>query len=228
MIAPRDEFLDQDLLTSLAKGGSLPLASSSDLRPNKTGCCYAVLVGNANPMIFIRRRTPIVNATQTIRARLVSGALVKIEEPLLAFDGKFDAIVVGDSVYILDQNGFEKLFSAESTTKAVNRWVNKVACAIPIEEGGDATLAHAVADNMPLRRRLHAAANQPYLAHVTLDTLREAIKAQKANPDEYLGANGLRLTRTNVRFLLQVLNDDLFQGQLSEHYYAAGTKTRRS
>ncbi len=93
--ASREELLDTVLMAQIERGSSLPLVSPNDLRQH-TIVLYALVIGNDpdSRTIFIRKGSPVKLATKSLVA-VFDQTLMRVTDPILAFDQDFDVIIRG-------------------------------------------------------------------------------------------------------------------------------------
>lgn len=62
---------------------------------------------------------------------------------------------------------------------------------------------------------------------MTPQTLKDEINRHGYDVEELMDGDKLRVTESNVKVVLQLLNEDLFTGGFSQERYAAGSKRAR-
>ncbi len=226
--ADRDTLFDEVLLQELSKGASLPLATKDELK-DKNLTCHAVLFGHGkNRSIFVRKRSPIQLARKSVVATLFDGSLDWIQTPIFAFDDRYDAIITADRIYILNKNAFEGMFKDSAAVLAkTGDWVNDVAQTIPMVDGSSDTLVSALNRNQFYRRKFLAVRERPHIKAMTPQTLKDEIARHGYDLDDLMVGDKLKVTESNVKLVLQLLNEDLFTGGFSRDRYAAGSKRTR-
>ncbi|RBA33799.1 hypothetical protein DQ226_11620 [Dietzia maris] len=225
LVANTEELLDTSLVEELFKGASLPLATQDELR-TKTLLCHAALIGNGtNSALFVKKRSPIQLAKKSMVAQLVNGTLDQISSPIFAFDNKYDAIITTNQVYILNKTAFEGLFRDSAAVLSRTRdWVDEVSTSVPMTEGSADVLDQTLRRNQFLRRKFLAVKGRPHIRTMTPDSLREEIRRHGYDPAEMMNEDRLTINGTNVKLVLQILNEDLFSGGFSSDRFAAGSK----
>ena len=127
LTASQDELLDTALLEQLRTGSSLPLIGADELR-KRTLALYALLIGNDpdSRAIFVRKGNPVSLAAKGVVA-VFDDTLTRVTQPILAFDSTFDVILLGSSVWILNQKNFEGLFKeSEAVLARTSEWVDQL------------------------------------------------------------------------------------------------------
>lgn len=223
--ADTNELLDTSLVEVLRKGASLPLATQDEIK-TKTLLCHAALIGDGNnSAIFVKKRSPIQLAKKSMVAQLVNGTLDRISSPIFAFDNRYDAIITSSKVYILNKSAFEGLFKDSAAVLSKTRdWVDDVSSTVPMTEGSAEVLDQTLRRNQFLRKKFLAVKNRPHIRTLTPDDLREEIRRHGHDPAEMMDGDQLTVKDTNVKLVLQILNEDLFSGGFSLDRYAAGSK----
>lgn len=225
MEAPLDESLDTALIEELSKGASLDLASEYELR-NKPLTCYALVVssGSANTL-FVKKRSPIQLAKKSLRAHFIHGRLDELESPLFAFDNRYDVIITGQTVFVLDKKAFEGLFKNSNAVLAkTEEWIKDVAAVIPFADGSAAELNSILRRNSILRNKFLAVKERPYLRTITPNTIRNEMVKYGLDPAELMDGDSLKVTDKNAKDILRLLNEDFFSGVFSQQHYAASAK----
>lgn len=225
MESDRDESLDTALLQELGKGSSLDLATEHELRTKPLTCHALVLTTQGRSTLFVRKRSPIQLAKKSLVAYLVDDRLDALESPLFAFDNRYDAIVTDDRVYILDKKAFEGLFKSSPAVLAkTTDWIAEVAQHVPFSEGSPEELDTILRRNSVLRNKFLALKSRTYLQTVTPAVLRAEMTRHGLDPADLMDGDCLKVTGQNVKQVLRLLNEDLFQGGFSHQPYAASTK----
>lgn len=225
MEAPRDESLDTALIEELSKGASLDLATDEELRTKQLVCHALVVVSGAETTLFVKKRSPIQLAKKSLVASLVHGTLDELESPLFAFDDRYDVIITGQAVYILDKKAFEGLFkNSPAVLDRTSDWIQEVASVLPFADGSVEQLDAILRRNSVLRNKFLAVKGRTYLQAITPDALRSEMAKHGLEPEELMDGDSLRVTGQNAKDVLRLLNEDLFSGGFSQQRYAASAK----
>ena len=221
----RDESIDTALVQELSKGASLDVATEHELRTKRLNCHALVITTSEQTTLFVRKRSPIQLASKSLVARLVDDRLDRLGSPLFAFDDRYDAIFTQDKVYVLDKKAFEGLFKDSPAVLAkTNDWIAEVGQYVPFVPGSVEQLQVVLKRNSVLRNKFLAVKGRAYLQSITPDALREEMKRHGMDPLEFMEGDSLKVTGQNVKSVLRLLNEDLFQGGFSQQAYAASTK----
>jgi hypothetical protein len=228
LTASQDELLDTALLEQLRIGSSLPLIGADELR-KRTLALYALLIGNDpdSRAIFVRKGNPVSLATKSVVA-VFDDTLTRVTRPILAFDSTFDVILLGSSVWILNQKNFEGLFKeSEAVLARTSEWVDQLSQVLPIADDGREWLASRLRQNSVMRRKIHSILRSPYLPRLTPDILRARMAAHGLIPGDLMKDGSLVFNKDTEKDLLLFLNEDLWTGDFSGDQYAAARKARR-
>ena len=228
LTASQDELLDTAVLEQLRTGSSLPLIGADELR-KRTLALYALLIGNDpdSRAIFIRKGNPVSLAGKGVVA-VFDNTLTRVTRPILAFDSAFDVILLGGSVWILNQKNFEGLFKESDAVLArTSEWVDQLNQVLPIADDGREWLAGRLRQNSVMRRKIQSILRSPYLPKLTPDILHAKMAAHGLTPEELLKDGALIFNRDTEKDLLLFLNEDLWTGDFSGDQYAAARKARR-
>lgn len=225
MEAPRDESIDIALISELAKGASLDLATEDELRTKPLKCHALVVSSDATTILFVRKRSPVKLARKSLLAAIFNGSLNELESPVFAFDNKYDAIITAEKVYVLDKKAFDGLFKDSPAVSAkTTEWVKEVSEAVSFTEGSAEVLDKVLKRNSVLRNKFLAVREKPYLESITSDTLRTEIIRYGYEPSELMEEGSLKVNEQNVKTVLRLLNEDFFTGGFSQQHYAASSK----
>ncbi|MFI2840210.1 Kiwa anti-phage protein KwaB-like domain-containing protein [Mycolicibacterium sp. PDY-3] len=227
--AERSVLMDELLLEEVAKANSLPLATIDELR-HRNLLCHAVLIGRAdNRCMFVRKRSPIQLAKKSMIATLMDGTLDRVSTPIFAFDDRYDAIITPTKLFILNKNAFEGLFKeSEAILARTGEWVDDVAQSVSMTEGSTEILVSTLRRNQFLRRKFLAVRERPHVKQMTPRMLKEEIVRNGLSVDDLMMGDQLIVTPSNVKLVLQLLNEDLFIGGFTQGHYAAGSKRSMS
>jgi hypothetical protein len=226
--ANQDELLDTALLDQIIMGSSLPLISPDDLS-RRTIALYALLIGDDpdSRAIFVRRGNPVTLATKSVIA-VFDQTLTRITSPILAFDSIFDLILIGNSVWILNQKNFEALFKeSEAVLAHTSEWVEQLNQALPIADDGKEWLGSRLRQNSVMRRKVQSILRSPYLSMLTAEQLSSRMVQHGLIPDNLMRDGELVFNKDTEKEMLLFLNEDLWTGDFSGEQYAATKKSRR-
>ena len=228
LTASQDELLDTALLEQLRIGSSLPLIGADELG-KRTLALYALLIGNDpdSRVIFVRKGNPVSLATKGVVA-VFDDTLTRVTRPILAFDSTFDVILLGTSVWILNQKNFEGLFKeSEAVLARTVEWVDQLSQVLPIGDDGKEWLASRLRQNSAMRRKIHSILRSRYLPRLTPGILSARMTAHGLIPEDLMKDGSLIFNRDTEKDLLLFLNEDLWAGDFSGDQYAATRKARR-
>lgn len=220
------DILDSQLLGEIRIGSELQLIGQSDLH-KRTLHCYSVTIHTSKgPMVFIRKTSPVKLATQGMVSRLMVDRLAEVSEPIFAFDNRFDVLLDGDRVVILNRRNFEALFKdIDAIRERIPTWVDSIADSLPMGLESRAMLISALERDQFTRRKFHAASQKPYMKTMTIATVEEALVRHHLDPNSYIKNGELALDTNNVKRVVQLINEDLFKGDFSGDEFATGSKS---
>ena len=225
--ANQDELLDTALLAQIKLGASLPQITLDELRKKRLAL-YALLVGSdpTSRLIFIRKRNPVSLATKGLLA-FFDETLVRITQPILAFDPTFDVMLYSNEAWIFNQQNFEALFKeSEAVLARTEKWVEDLAEVLPIAAGGKPYLAGRLRQNSIMRRKVQSILRSSYLPKLTPGALAKSMARHGLDPSKLMVNGELLFTKDTETDMLLLLNEDLWTGDFSGDQYAAGRKGR--
>ena len=226
--ADRGELLDTALLEQVMRASALQLVSPDELRRRRLAL-YALVIGNDpdRQTAFIRKGNAVSLATKSMVAVFDDG-LRKVEEPILAFDERYDMIVYPGMVHILNQRNFEALFrESDAVLAKVGEWVKGLRKSLPMSQESADWLTARLRKNSVMRRRVRSVLASDYFPTLTVEVLREKIIEQGWNVGRLMDESGLIVTSETENDIIPLLNEDLWVGAFSGNRYSATRKARR-
>ncbi|HLG69779.1 MAG TPA: Kiwa anti-phage protein KwaB-like domain-containing protein [Chloroflexota bacterium] len=222
--APRPAILDL-----LEQAEALPLLGAGGLG-NHTFLFYAVLIGD-NPgerVCFIRKVNPHLSARRGKFFSLLTDVLDRVDQPLFAFDETFDMILFDQTLIVLNLFPFEMLFRDTPALQAqVPVWIQEMTDRLPMNQQNQQLLQQLATTDSRIRRRLQSIHARGALQNVTIQNVQNEFVAQGLNPSDYVVNGQLAIDRTNASLLLQLLNEDLFIGGLTQTPFRVDRKSAR-
>jgi len=196
--------------------------------PGRSLLFYAVVVGRPpdHYTAFLRKINPYVSMKSGRFFSALGDHLARIEEPVFAFDDAVDLVVTGDGVVALSMGVYELLFrETEALTERIPVYVAKIGASLQLDSEAARTLEALAAKSSRLRNKLHALSERDYLQRVTVDHVHTYMESQGMDPGRLIRGGRLVLDEADPHLLVQVLNEDLYTGQLSGNDYAVDRKS---
>jgi hypothetical protein len=154
--------------------------------------------------------------------------LTRVTRPILAFDSAFDAILLGRSVWVLNQKNFEGLFrESEAVLARTPEWVDHLNQVLPISAESKNWLVETLRQNSVMRRKVQSILHSAYLPKLTPDTVRAKMAGHGLAVEDLMRDGSLVFNKDTERDLLLFLNEDLWTGDFSADQYATARKARR-
>jgi len=178
---------------------------------------YAVVSDTeAGRVAMIRKQTPVKQAREGKWWALAKNELRLMEDAPWQLHPVFDLIVTEDGAYVLRYSAFEQLLADSSVLlERVDDWVAGLAAALPVSDGGDLILISRCVESSRLRRRLRAIYDRGHLSRVGVSDVSDHARRMGFDPDEFIKDGELVVDEDNADSLLQLLNEDLFNGGLT-------------
>jgi len=221
--------LPPPVLTVLDRAKTFQQLSVETL-PSKSLLLYAVIAGDPPDryVAFLRKVNPHVTCKAGRFVSVLGDRLARVEGAVFQFDDAVDLVVTEADVFVLSMTVYELLFrETEPLTARIPAYVGTIAASLPLAPDADAGLQALAAKSSRLRSRLRTLATRGYLPHVTIDALAESARRQGIDPKRLIRDNQLILDADDPHLLLQVLNEDLYTGDLSMIQYAVDRKAAR-
>jgi ribosome-interacting GTPase 1 len=99
---------------------------------------------------------------------------------------------------------------------------------VPMSKDSMALLEKRLRGSQVLRRKVQSIQRRGHLVGVTVPEIRKALKRFEFDHAKVLVKGEIALTDDNVIAVVQMLNEDLFEGHFSDERFAAGRKSIRS
>ena len=207
---------------------SPPEGTEHDL--NRPLLCYALAVGPASSrVVFIRRYNPRANLARGLMT-MFDNELSKVTHPLLSFDlTSIDLVLVaGHGLVALNLKAYERLF--RDSPELLARTPAKVAelqALVPMTDTTQTALATVAARNSRVRARLLAMLARGYLSSVTPKMLKKALNRHGLDPARFLPDGKLNFAEDQAMVIMQLLNEDLAFGELTDVEFVINKKSPR-
>lgn len=218
------------VLDVLDRGATLDVLSVATL-PRKSLLFYAVIVGTPPHAYtaFVRKHNPHTTLRAGRFAAVFGGDhLSRIDGAVFQFEDSFDLVVTPEAVIVLSMGVYELLFrETEALTARIPRYISTIAGALPLAPGAEQDLQELAMKSPRLQGRLRSLSQRGYLPNVTIEAIIASARKQGVNPDRLVQDGCLILADDDPHLLLQVLNEDLYTGDLSGITYAVDRKTAR-
>jgi Kiwa KwaB-like protein len=205
----------------LIAAGSLPT------RPLKM---YAVTIRSEDQGLisFVRKASPRPTAKAGHMLALLGDTLTRIGGPVFSLADNFDLIVSEQGVMALDQRQFEILFRETPALQArVPEWVADIDKHVTFAGDGAQRLAARAQTDGRLRRRIRSIVERDHLKGVTIDKIRAHIAASGLVESNFLDGDKLIVDDANPFQLVYLLNEDFFQGGLTDMAFRSDRKSPR-
>ena len=191
---------------------------------------YALAVGPADGrVVFIRRSNPRANLARGL-ITVFDNELSRVTHPLLAFDRTLIdlVLVAGHGLAVVNLNAYERLFrdSPELLARTPAK-VQELHAVLPMTDATRAALTAVAARNSRVRSRLLAMLARGYLGSVTPQMLQAQMARHHLDPAEHLVDGKLSFTEDQAMAVMQLLNEDLAFGELTNTEFVINKKSPR-
>ena len=186
---------------------------------------YAVAVGDQDRVVYVKKTDPSVAHKAGRFFAVGQERLTRVQEPDFSFSADFDFVLGPGWAVVLNQKSFEMLFrSVGLVQQHVDSWIEGVTDHLPMaSESLDKLREVAIADSR-LWRRLKEIKSRGHLANVTLKDVRTYAKAMDMDPDTVVEGDELVFDPAQRFGFLQLLNEDLYRGQLTKTIFESQRK----
>lgn len=226
--ADPDLIADSPIAAILLPTAPLPLINAQSL-PSRALQFYAVTIAfDGSQIAFVRKANPRTPAKAGRMFALLGNTLARIGGPVFGLDDYFDLIVTEQGVIALSQPYFELLFrETPALQQRIPEWVEAITQNIPLAGDGAERLAERARTDGRLRRRLRSIAERGHLPTVTIERVRQHLQAAGLPEERFLEADQLRYDEANPFELIYLLNEDFFQGGLTDAAFRSDRKSPR-
>lgn len=221
----RDE--EAALRSEIVNLDAMPQVGSRDVVDHKP-VFYAIVVGSrpANRVAYLRKTNPMKVAKPGWGAFEFGDTLTRIENPVFVVEDTVDLILRPDVIEVLRPSVFESLFyELTGVETKIRGWVKSISRALPLETATATALTEACKKKARLRRRLQAIEERGHLRDVRVDEFRKELRRLGYDPRRFLTDGKIVTQQSDFGLLLQILNEDLFRGGLTDEEFAAERKT---
>ena len=197
--------------------------------PERALAFYAVVVGNrpAQRTAYVRKTNPMKIAKPGWGVFEFGDTLTAIANPVFVVEDRFDLILRPDAIEIIAPKVFEALFYELTGVDArIRTWIRNLSRRLPMARPTIDLLTTACRSRARLRRRLHAIHERGHLGNVTMQQFRREVRRLGYQPARFVHNGRIAADEVDYGLLLQILNEDLFRGGLTDEEFAAERKTR--
>jgi len=223
-----DLVADSPLAALLLPTAPLALINAQSL-PRRALLLYAVKIRvDGVDIAFVRKSNPHTVAKPGRMFALLGDTLARIGGPVFGLDDYFDLIVTEAGIVALAQHQFELLFrETPALQQRIPEWVGEIERHLPLAGDGGQRLVERARTDGRLRRRLRSIAERGHLADVTVDRVREHLREADLDETAFLDGDRLRYDDAHPFALVYLLNEDYFQGGLTDTGFRSDRKSPR-
>lgn len=204
--------------------GNIPEISPADLDVNVK--LYAVAAGDDERLVFVRKTDPRMSHKAGGFLAIGEQRMKKVEGPVFAFSPDFDFIIGPAWVVVFNQKSFEMLFrDIGLVEKHISTWITGITQHFTMAgDSADQLRAVALRDSRTWRK-LREIEKRGHLADVTLSDLKKYAREVGLDPKKIV-VDGELVFDPSERFgFLHLLNEDLYEGPLTEVVFEAQRKS---
>ncbi|MGV2953935.1 Kiwa anti-phage protein KwaB-like domain-containing protein [Glutamicibacter sp. AGC46] len=222
--ASTHDFIDIPLLDVLRVGHLNENVTSTEMNTRRPRLYAISALINGTRNIFVRATSPVKFPSKSLRGYLTDSFNL-LKDPILSFDEKFDFLIRDEEIIIFNPNSFERITnSPENAEIASKRLVASLSEVLPINEDSKMVLTSFLGKNTYSRRKALSVCNKGYLESLDIARISDKLEKHGLKPDNFLDGSDLVFTSENCKQYLELLNDDVFQGDFSGEDYAAARK----
>ena len=192
---------------------------------------YAIVKGTTldDRVAYVRHLNPLRLTKPGNILAMLGDTLDSMTSPVFAMDDRVDLIVRPDDVSILNKTFFDSLFFGLGGEGAeLDGIVAAALSSLPIEAETLAMLVERSRGKKRSRRKMLEIQQSNHLAHVTADQFKTALATQGYPEAQFIDHKGnIFASEDDGDTLLEILNEDVFNGLLTGRPLAATRKRVR-
>ena len=192
---------------------------------------YAISVGRPGQrVVFLRRHNPISNLRRKWFG-IFGDELTPVDDKLISLElDQVDVVLVaGHGLLVFNLKQYERLFrDSPELLERTPAKVDELHQQLALTESTRQALTAIATSNSRVRTRLHAIVASDRLANVEGHRLRAAMTQFGLDPDAHLTADGLTFDESEAMAMMELLNEDLSVGVLTDTTYVIARKSPRS
>jgi Kiwa protein KwaB-like len=193
---------------------------------------YTIVVQplKGDPSFFFRLYGPSkeLSRSRLFGAIMAKGRFDRITKPTFLFDQGIDCVSNGDVMFILNTDGFQKIFRFFEMVKAAAREIlGKIKDKIPIANFEE--FEKACEGHLQMLAKLNNIANRPYLDRVTMADIKKVLTDFPDLRVKIVQENGkdmLLFDKSDKWELLRLLDDDYLLSIMTGEQYEVSAKRR--
>lgn len=187
---------------------------------------YAVVIGGTDRVVLVQRSNPSMAPKAGMIFGVAGEQLRSVEPPSFQFKPGFDLILVKDAVVVLNQRPFEQLYRDTGIVDAnIRTWVTGITDFLDLDAGGLDELVRVARDDSRTWRKLKEIRRRGHLAGVTVADIAASAERLGVPVDDVVRDGQLHFDPTKRTHFLQLLNEDLYRGDLTATPFEALRKT---
>jgi hypothetical protein len=225
LVVDEDLREDSEVVELLIDPADRPQVRPDEVDPEALYLYAVVSKTKAGRLAMVKKLSPAKRAREGKRWALARNELRLMDDDPWQLHPRFD-LVIGDSgAYALSVSAFEQIFAeADRLVADVGSWVNTIAKSLPMDPTQRDVLIQRCKDSSRLRRRLRSIENRGHIKRVTISKVRSHVKAMGLPVSHFVQKGKLVVDSANAGELLQILNEDLFRGGLTDDPFRSEAK----
>jgi len=187
---------------------------------------YAVVVGDADRAVFVRRVDPHIKSKAGGFLGVAKQQLQRLEEPAFSFSPGFDVILTDAWALVMNQGAFERLFREIGLVERhVAEWVQGITDHLPMEPASVAALQQVALRDSRTWRKLREISRRGHLAHIGLADVTAYAERMRIDPTTVVRSGQLVFDPSKRFSFLHLLNEDIYRGPLTDERFEAQRKS---
>ena len=203
--------------------GAIPTITPADLDVSVK--LYAVAIGDDERIVFVRRSDPRLSHKAGRFLAIGAERLTRVDGPAFAFSPDFDFVMGSTWAIVLNQQSFEILFRQIGRVyKHVSTWIKGITDYLPMDDASIESLREVALRDSRTWRRLREIENRGHLARVALADVRKYAASVGLDPKDIVVNEKLVFDPAQRFGFLHLLNEDLYNGPLTDEVFEAQRK----
>ncbi len=224
IIDDADTLAEIDVFRRLAEDiGSLPITAPAAL--DATVKLYAVAIGDDERVLFVRKADPRLAHRAGRFLAIGAERLTRVEGPAFSFSPDFDLVLAPGWAVVLNQKSFEMLFrDIGAVHRHIDAWITGITAHLPMAVHSIAALREVALRDSRTWRKLREIEQRGHLAAVQLADVRTYAGRVGLDPDKVVVDDQLVFDPAERFSFLHLLNEDLYNGPLTDEVFEAHRK----
>lgn len=225
---PHDLSNDVDAVDLLLGNHPVPSLKPAQVPTDELYLYAVVATTPAGKIAMLHKGNPSKTARSGKKWVMRDTQLVSLKDDPWQLAQRFDVAATKQGAYVLRASALDQLLKDSKQLIAnVPNWVQALDSQLGLTPASCQALETACKERPLLRRRLRAINSRGHIKNVTTTRLKAHLKEQGLTVKDFMSGNKIVVTDENVAELLDVLNEDIYLGGLTDEPWRSTGKRAR-